>query len=243
MTTGSITQVKKMKSSKSSHPFALLPLVLSMCVIVVASNVLVQFPVMHTVGSLNLADLLTWGAFTYPTAFLITDLTNRIYGPARARRIVFFGFVLAVVCSATLPKILFYIGFFPFELSIARLTRIAIASGSAFLIAQLLDVVLFDWMRAHIWWKPPLISSIAGSVVDTVLFFSLAFAARFVFLGENDDFALQSIPFLTTMNWEAPRWLSWAVGDFGVKIFVGLAMLLPYGVLLGRIRPSQSNTA
>ncbi len=190
------------------------PAVAAMAAIVVLSNFLVQFPVQARFGSLNLADLLTWGAFTYPIAFLVTDLTNRHFGASIAQMVVLAGFVLAVLIS-------FYLS----------TPRIAIASGSAFLVAQLLDVAVFDRLRASQWWRAPLLSSLLGSMVDTVLFFSLAFSASFPMLGLSDSFATEAAPLLGVFALEAPRWMSWALGDFGVKVLVALAMLVPYSVL------------
>lgn len=155
----------------------------AMMVIVVASNILVQYPV---------NDWLTWGAFTYPVAFLVTDLANRRLGPAAARRVVYVGFALAVLCSMVLAT-----------------PRIALASGTAFLVAQLLDIAVFDKLRRGRWWRAPLVSSALGSTIDTVLFFSLAFAAT-------------GLP-----------WVGWAIGDLGVKLAVALAMLIPFRVLMG----------
>ncbi|MEN0088296.1 MAG: queuosine precursor transporter [Pseudomonadota bacterium] len=218
---------------------SILAFVAAMTVVVVASNILVNFPMMVEVGNVNLGDLLTWGAFTYPAAFLITDLTNRRFGPSKARRVVFVGFVVAVVCSIVVPQVLFKLGLFPFEMSTSRLTRIAIASGSAFLVAQLLDVLIFDRLRRGAWWKPPLVSSLIGSTLDTALFFTIAFAASFVFLGENDGFALENAPFLAVGAAELPRWMSWAIGDLGVKILMGLVMLIPYSVLRTMIAPKD----
>ena len=210
----------------------LFPYLIAMAFVVVCSNILVNFPVGYTLGSVNLGDILTWGAFTYPVAFLITDLTNRTFGPSKARKIVFAGFLIAVICSIIVPQILFKMGLFPFELSAERLTRIAIASGSAFLVAQLLDVFVFDKLREGRWWKAPLISSIIGSVIDTFLFFSLAFAMHFAFLGEGDGFASQAAPLLGVFSSEVPRWVSWAMGDLGVKLLVAIALLVPYGGFL-----------
>lgn len=194
--------------------------VLAMMAVVAASNYLVQFPVGYTIGGLNLADLLTYGAFTYPAAFLVTDLTNRRFGPGRARIVVLTGFVLAVALSVWLAS-----------------PRIAIASGSAFLAAQLLDVAVFNRLRQGRWWRAPLVSSIIGSVLDTFLFFSLAFAAQMSALGANDDFAIASAPLLGLMAFEAPRWMSWALGDLAVKLLVGLVMLAPYRVLRAWLAP------
>ncbi len=186
----------------------------AMVAVVAASNYLVQFPVQYHFGTINLADILTWGAFTYPAAFLVTDLTNRKFGPRRARFVVLAGFVLAVALSVWLAS-----------------PRIAIASGAAFLTAQLLDVTIFDRLRRETWWRAPLISSVLGSLIDTLLFFSLAFAAVFVILGANDDFALTSAPLLGVLGGEVPRWMSWALGDLAVKLMVALFMLAPYRAL------------
>lgn len=201
--------------------------VLAMATVVVASNFLVQFPVSGTLGAINLADLLTWGAFTYPAAFLVTDLTNRRFGPSAARFVVIVGFVVAVVLSIWLAT-----------------PRIAIASGSAFLIAQLLDVTVFDRLRRATWWKAPIASSVLGSIVDTVLFFSLAFAAVFSSsLGYHDDFAVEAAPLFGAFAVEVPRWISWALGDFAVKILVSVALLAPYRIVLAFLRPLPENAA
>jgi uncharacterized PurR-regulated membrane protein YhhQ (DUF165 family) len=197
------------------------PFVAAMAAVVVASNFLVQFPF----GHFGLQDLLTWGAFTYPLAFLVNDLTNRRYGPAAARKVVYVGFAIAVVLSVWLAT-----------------PRIAIASGSAFLVAQLLDVSVFDRLRERAWWQAPLISSIIGSIIDTVLFFSLAFADRFAFLdtglGREDGSLGFAVPFL--LGGEVPLWVSLALGDFAVKMLISVAMLAPYGALLSVIRPARA---
>lgn len=194
-----------------------LPFIVAMCAVVAASNYLVQFPVQATLGGVNLADLLTWGAFTYPVAFLVTDLTNRRFGPAAARIVVISGFVLAVALSIWLAT-----------------PRIAIASGSAFLVAQLLDVAVFQRLRRSAWWKAPLISSVIGSVIDTILFFGVAFSAGFAFLdtgfGLEDGSLGFPVPFLG-IGGDVPLWLSLGAGDFCVKILVALVLLAPYRVL------------
>ncbi|WP_283196065.1 queuosine precursor transporter [Rhizobium sp. AN80A] len=197
-----------------------------MTLVVVSSNFLVQFPLNVTVAGVNLADLLTWGAFTYPVAFLITDLTNRQFGPQAARKVVFAGFLVGVALS-----------FF------TSVPRIAIASGTAYLAGQLLDIALFNRLRRQAWWRAPLIGSLLGSMLDTVIFFSLSFAAVFVFLGPNEPFALEASPVLGVFAAEAPRWISWAIGDFWVKLLVGLVMLLPYGALMSVLRPMQGARA
>jgi uncharacterized PurR-regulated membrane protein YhhQ (DUF165 family) len=191
-----------------------------MTVVVVASNVLVQFPVQGTIGAINLADLLTWGAFTYPFAFLVTDLTNRQYGPKSARIVVAAGFVVGVGLSWYLSQ-----------------PRIAIASGSAFLFGQLLDISVFNRLRRQAWWRAPLIASVLGSVLDTVLFFSFAFAPVFSVFGPNDAYAIEHAPVLGVMAAEAPRWISWALGDLSVKVIAALVLLLPYGALMSTIKP------
>ncbi len=197
-----------------------------MTLVVVSSNFLVQFPLNITFAGVNLADLLTWGAFTYPVAFLITDLTNRQFGPQAARKVVFAGFLVGVALS-----------FF------TSVPRIAIASGTAYLAGQLLDIALFNRLRRQAWWRAPLIGSLLGSMLDTVIFFSLSFAAFFVFLGPNEPFALEASPVLGVFAAEAPRWISWAIGDFWVKLLVGLVMLLPYGALMSVLRPMQGARA
>ncbi len=210
------------------------PFVLAMAVVVVASNVLVQFPVQGQLGAVSLADILTWGAFTYPFAFLVTDLANRRYGPAMARRVVFFGFALAVTCSIVLPPLLFRWGLIEFETAADRLVRIATASGLAFLTAQLLDVTVFNWLRRQSWWRAPIIGTLAGSIVDTVVFFSVAFATTFAFIGPDDGFALEAAPLLGVGSIEVARWISWALGDLTVKLLIAVFALIPYRLIAWR---------
>ncbi|SDR28795.1 hypothetical protein SAMN04515695_4137 [Pseudovibrio sp. Tun.PSC04-5.I4] len=205
-----------MTKSTNARPLAIA--IMAMTVVVVASNYLVQFPVQGMIGAVNLADLLTWGAFTYPVAFLVTDLINRQFGPAAARKVVYAGFAVAVVLSVVLAT-----------------PRIAIASGSAFLVAQLLDVTVFNRFREGRWWKAPVISSTLGTMLDTALFFSLAFATQFAFLGYYDAFAVEVAPLFGVFALEVPRWVSWALGDFSVKIIVAMSMLIPYRIALGVI--------
>ena len=195
------------------------PFVAAMAVVVAASNYLVQFPVTQ----FGLGEILTWGAFTYPVAFLVNDLTNRRFGAAAARKVVLAGFVLAVLLSIWLAS-----------------PRIAIASGTAFLVAQLLDVSVFNVFRGQVWWRAPFISTLIGSVVDTLLFFSIAFAARFAFL--DTGFGLEDGSLAFPVSWfgaQVPLWVSLAFGDFCVKILVGVAMLVPYGALLTVLRPAE----
>ncbi|WP_319532563.1 queuosine precursor transporter [uncultured Cohaesibacter sp.] len=192
--------------------------ILAMVGVVAASNYLVQFP-FHPFG---LQDLLTWGAFTYPVAFLVTDLTNRKFGPQAARLVVLAGFAIAVVLSIWLAT-----------------PRIAIASGSAFLVAQMLDIFIFNRLRRDAWWKAPLTSSFLGSIIDTVIFFGLSFAATFALLDTGfgitpDAFPADHAPLLGFAGLEAPRWISWAVGDYLVKMLVSLFVLAPYRMMRSR---------
>ena len=211
-----------------------LPFVAAMALVVVASNILVQFPMQGQVGSLALADILTWGAFTYPFSFLVTDLANRRYGPKMARRIVFVGFMTAVVCSIVLPPLLFRFGLIPFETAPGRLARIAFASGTAFLVGQLLDVTVFNWLRRQSWWRAPIVGTLVGSVFDTIIFFGIAFSVTFAFLGPEDGFALEAAPLFGVMSVEAARWVSWALGDLTVKLLIGLFALVPYRLIAAR---------
>ncbi|MBL8583694.1 MAG: queuosine precursor transporter [Rhizobiaceae bacterium] len=205
-----------------------------MAIVVVASNVLVQFPVDGQIGRLALSDVLTWGAFTYPFAFLVTDLANRRHGPVPARRIVFVGFMLAVACSILVPPLLFSTGVIAYETAADRLVRIACASGAAFLTAQLLDVTVFNRLRRQSWWRAPVFGSLAGSVFDTAIFFTVAFSASFAFVGPDDAFALEAAPLFGLLPMEAPRWISWALGDLTVKLAIAVFALIPYRLIAAR---------
>ena len=170
-----------------------------MGVVVLSSNFLVQFPVNYY----GLNEILTYGAFSYPVAFLITDLANRSYGKNIARKIVYLGFLIGILFT------LFFSTNFNDLISI----RIAIGSGSAFLVAQLLDVQIFDKLRRKQWFIAPLGSSFIGSIVDTFLFFSISFYAT-------------GVP-----------WVTLSLGDLAVKILVALVMLVPFRLLLGTLKP------
>ena len=213
---------------------SLAPFVAAMAIVVAASNVLVQFPVQGTLGSLALADILTWGAFTYPFAFLVTDLANRRHGPAVARRVVLAGFAVAIVCSIVFPPLLFRLGLIEFETTAGRLVRIAVASGAAFLAAQLLDITVFNRLRRQSWWRAPMFGTLAGSIVDTMIFFGIAFSAAFAFVGPPDAFALEAAPLLGMFPAEAPRWFSWALGDLTVKLLIAIFALIPYRLIVAR---------
>ena len=169
-----------------------------MALAVVLSNYLVQFPVKH----MGFQDLLTYGAFSYPVAFLITDLSNRRYGKNTAKNIVYFGFILGVILT-------FY---FSTNYSDLISIRIAIGSGTAFLVAQLIDINIFDKLRKKIWFAAPLVSSLIGSSIDTFLFFSISFYGTDV------------------------SWITLSFGDLLVKIFVALVMLVPFRLLLSHVQ-------
>jgi uncharacterized integral membrane protein (TIGR00697 family) len=195
--------------------------VIAMAAVVVASNILVQF---------LLGDWLTWGAFTYPVAFLVTDLMNRAYGAAAARRVIFAGFVVGVICSLIGTQVML-------EFGPAVTLRIAIGSGTAFLVAQLVDVLVFDRLRHGSWWRAPLVSSLIGSSLDTALFFTIAFSAGLSFIEPANDvsWANEALPMLG-FGPVAPLWASLAVADFGVKMALAMLALVPFRLLAARMR-------
>ncbi len=162
-----------------------------MILAVAASNYLVQFP---------LNDWLTWSAFTYPFTFLITELTNRFYGPSKARQVVYVGFIVAIILSIKLASL-----------------QIALASGTAFLISQLLDIFVFNSLRQRQWWKAPLLSSVVASILDTALFWNLAFLGQEVSL------------------------LTWALGDLGIKLLLDFLMLTPFRLAIRLIPLSRAD--
>ena len=200
----------------------------AMGLVVLASNELVQHPIQLTILGIQLSGLLTWGALSYPVAFLVTDTTNKLFGVKAARQVVSFGFILGV--SLTVATAL------GISVNVSRLEggsmwqalfhdpdafatlRIALASGSAFLTAQLLDIKVFDVLRRHAWWKAPLASSLVGSFVDTLVFFFLAFAGT-------------GLP-----------WASWAAGDFCAKLVMIALLLYPFRLLV-RWYPQPLQTA
>jgi uncharacterized integral membrane protein (TIGR00697 family) len=192
--------------------------VLAMAAIVVVSNVLVQFLV---------GDWLTWGAFTYPVAFLVTDLMNRLHGPAAARKVVAAGFLVGLLCSFVGAQVEG-----PFGPLVSL--RVAIGSGTAFLVGQLLDVAVFDRLRAGSWWRAPLLSSLLGSAVDTAIFFSLAFSASLSFVAPQVEvgWANEAVPLLGRGP-VLPLWVSLAVADFGVKLAIAVLALAPFRAALG----------
>lgn len=199
----------------------LIPGIIAMAAVVVASNILVQ----HLFG-----QWLTWGAFTYPIAFLVTDIMNRVYGVSIARRVVFIGFLVGVACSLIGTQIMG-------EFGPLVTWRIAIGSGIAFLSAQMLDVFVFDKLRAKTWWKAPLASTLVGSSVDTILFFSIAFSATFTFLEPASDvsWAQEILPILGIGS-DAPLWVSLAIADWGVKLGLALLALIPFRFFVARLK-------
>ncbi len=210
----------------------LLPGVIAMAAIVVASNILVQY--------LILDGLLTWGAFTYPFAFLVTDLMNRVYGASAARKVVFVGFIVGVICSLIGSQIMLQGDGYEYA---AVALRIAVGSGVAFLIAQLVDVAIFDRMRSGAWWRAPLTSTVIGSALDTTLFFTIAFAQSVPFFSENANmeisWAWDTMPLLTIGS-DAPLWVSLAIADWMVKMAIALIALIPFRVLSAKFHTDVS---
>ncbi len=202
--------------------------IFAMGIVILASNELVQHPLETTVGGIDLAGILTWGAFSYPVAFLITDATNRLFGVGPARKVVYAGFVfgvgLTVMAALGIAAGVSQSGALSLWQALLRdpdafaMLRIALASGTAFLAAQLLDIKVFDVLRQQAWWKAPTASSLIGSFVDTLVFFFLAFAGT-------------GLP-----------WASWAAGDFCAKLVMIALLLYPFRLLV-RWYPQPLQTA
>ena len=182
---------------KVAGPLSLLLPIAAMMAVIGASNVAVQ----HAIN-----DWLTWGAFTYPLAFLVTDLTNRAHGPGRARTLAYVGFPFGIGLSILLA--------WAADIPLMEGVRVALASGFAFICAMLLDITLFHRLRRGLWWRAPLVSSLSASALDTAIFFSAAFA-------------LTGLP-----------WVTWALGDFGVKVGMAAVLLVPFRLLMPWIAPS-----
>ena len=207
---------------RAGKPLLFIP-VLAMGLVILISNKLVQHPVQGFVLGIDLSAILTWGAFTYPVAFLVTDTTNRIFGVQPARRVVAVGFAVGV--GLTLLAALSIAGAVSQQSSLSvwqalfddadalAMLRTAVASGSAFLVAQLLDIKVFDALREAAWWKAPTASSLVGSVIDTAIFFSLAFAGT-------------GLP-----------WVTWAAGDFCAKLIMIALLLYPFRLVV-RLYPT-----
>ena len=208
-----------------------LPGILAMATVVVVSNILVQF---------LFGDWLTWGAFTYPLAFLVTDVMNRVYGVSAAQRVVFVGFLTGVFCSLIGTQVMLEGDGFTYP---AVTLRIAIGSGIAFLSAQFLDVGIFDRLREGAWWRAPVVSTLIGSTVDTVLFFTIAFSSWLSAIEPANDvsWANEMRPMLGSGP-VAPLWMSLAVADWCVKVAIALIALIPFRLIVARLAapaPSQ----
>ena len=188
--------------SSDLKPFMILAFF--MAIFVTSSNFLVQYPI----NFFGMEEFLTYGAITYPVTFLITDLSNRRYGKLAARKIVYMGFILGILLTS----------FFSTNFSDLISIRIAIGSGTAFLFAQLLDVQIFDKLRHKIWFAAPFTSSLIGSLVDTFLFFSIAFYG-------------------TGINW-----ITLGIGDFIVKVLMALTMLIPFRILMSNLKDFSKNS-
>lgn len=200
----------------------LFPGIFAMAIIVVASNILVQF---------FIGNWLTWGAFTYPFAFLVTDLINRMYGSGDARRVVFFGFIIGIVCSLIGTQINIEIA--PDFMAPAVTLRIAIGSATAFLCAQLLDVTIFDRLRHGTWWSAPLVSTLIGSTLDTILFFFISFSLMMTSLlgsDHNIDFFNETV--MGPLGFEQTRWIATAMVDWSVKVSIALVALIPFRMII-----------
>ncbi len=205
-----------------------LPGVIAMAAIVLASNILVQFLV---------GDWLTWGAFTYPFAFLVTDVMNRVYGPEAARKVVLAGFVTGVAASLVGSQI-------QGEFGPLVTFRVALASGTAFLVAQTLDILVFNRFREGAWWRAPFISTLVGSSMDTIIFFSLAFSSAFTFLDPSDDVSWANDPVpLLGAGPVAPLWASLATADWMVKLSLALVALVPFRVIVRRLLARRAAAA
>ena len=185
---------------KAPFPLSLLLPTVAMMAVIGVSNVAVQ----HAIN-----DWLTWGAFTYPLAFLVTDLTNRAWGPARARTVAYVGFPFGMGLSIVLAVAA--------DIPLWEGVRVALASGFAFICAQLFDIALFHRLRRGLWWRAPLVSSLSASALDTAIFFSAAFA-------------LTGLP-----------WVTWALGDFAIKVGMAAVLLIPFRLLMPVIVPSLYN--
>ncbi len=191
--------------------------IITMSIIVLVSNILVQF---------LLGNWLTWGALTYPFAFLITDITNRFYGLTAARKVVLFGFIIGIFCSLVGTQL-------QGEFGPLVTFRIALGSATAFIISHLLDISIFNYLRQERWWKAPLISSIVGSSLDTLIFFSVAFSGFLIFLEPSNDvsWAVEQVPILGMFG-ISPLWVSLALADFLVKLSLITISLIPFRFLI-----------
>ncbi len=194
--------------------------VLAMTLVVLASNILVQYPV---------GQWLTWGAFTYPLAFLVSDIINRLEGAKAARRVVYVGFVVGLGCSVVGSQIMTEFG------PLVTL-RVALGSATAFLLGQLLDITVFDRLRRNVaWWKAPFVSTLFGSTLDTAIFFSIAFSTALMWIEPGNDVSWAAGPVpLLGFGPEVPFWVSLACADWLVKLAVDGIALLPFRLAVYR---------
>ena len=198
----------------------LLPGIIAMAVIVVASNILVQHP---------MGAYLTWGALTYPLSFLVNDIVNRLYGVSAAQRVVLVGFAVGLICSVIGTQIMGEFG------PLVTL-RIAIGSATAFLVAQFLDIVVFDRLRRAAWWRAPLVSTLLGSSIDSVIFFTIAFSMTLSFLEPSNSVAWAAENgALLGIGPDVPFWVSLAVADWGVKLAIAVFGLLPFRLIVAKM--------
>ncbi|SFK91989.1 queuosine precursor transporter [Shimia haliotis] len=201
-----------------------LPGIIAMAAIVVASNILVQY---------LFGQWLTWGAFTYPLAFLVTDIMNRVYGAHAARRVVVVGFVVGVICSLIGTQVMLQGDGYTYP---AVTLRVAIGSGLAFLTAQMTDVAIFDRLREGAWWRAPLASTLIGSTLDTAIFFTIAFSDALSFIEPANDvsWAGEMLPLLGSGP-VVPLWVSLGVADWMVKLSLALLALVPFRIIVGSL--------
>jgi uncharacterized integral membrane protein (TIGR00697 family) len=199
--------------------------IMTMSIIVLVSNILVQF---------LLGNWLTWGALTYPFAFLVTDITNRFYGLSAARKVVLFGFIIGIFCSLVGTQL-------QGEFGPLVTFRIALGSATAFIISHLLDISIFNYLRQERWWKAPLISSIVGSSLDTLIFFFVAFSGFFIFLEPSNDvsWAVEQVPILGVFA-ISPLWVSLAFADFLVKLSLITISLIPFRFLIVLLQKKEN---
>ncbi|NDV53307.1 MULTISPECIES: queuosine precursor transporter [Roseobacteraceae] len=206
-----------------------LPGILAMAATVLASNILVQ---------ILFGQWLTWGAFTYPVAFLVTDLMNRLYGVRAARKVVLAGFVTGVICSLIGTQVMLQGDGYSYP---AVTLRVAIGSGAAFLAAQLVDVSIFDKLRGGAWWRAPLASTLVGSSLDTAIFFSVAFAGSLSFLEPGNDvsWANEALPLLGAGP-VVPLWVSLGLADWMVKLSLAILALVPFRMIVSKALSSRA---
>ncbi|AWB47293.1 hypothetical protein HYN69_01130 [Gemmobacter aquarius] len=194
--------------------------VIAMAIVVVASNILVQHPI---------GQWLTWGAFTYPLAFLVSDIVNRLSGASAARRVVYVGFVVGLVCSWVGTQV-------AGEFGPLVTLRVAVGSGTAFLIGQLLDIGVFNRLRRSVaWWKAPFVSTLFGSTIDTAIFFTIAFSTGLIWIEPGNDVSWAAEPMpLLGFGPMVSLWVSLAVADWLVKVAVDVIALLPFRLAVYR---------